>query len=371
MTSRRITSASLTQDPPSAGLAWAPNDRGWNPDATTSLTTNPISDPSIPRMAKVSSSRNSDEMPPTVNVSVVVPVYRSEKIVGRTVADTVAILRSTGSRFEVILINDGSPDDSWRVIASLADEYPEVTAVDLLRNYGQHSAVMCGLRLSRGEYVVSIDDDLQNPPSDIPRLVDAAVTGDNDLVVGRFAEKKHGLIRRWGSALIASINKRVFGNPTNIVMTNVRCMRRDLVDRMLTHSTSKPYITGLCLMYTATPANLDVQHLPRTEGTSNYSAAAIASLVIRILFTYSSWPLRFVSNVGIVVALLSFVFGVFVLLRALFGGVSIPGWASVVVLLSFFNGLSILILGMLGEYTVRILNEQNTREPYMVRDTVT
>jgi glycosyltransferase involved in cell wall biosynthesis len=306
-----------------------------------------------------------------VNVSVVVPVYRSEMIVGRTVTDTVATLRSTDWSFEVILVNDGSPDDSWDVIASLADEYPEVIAVDLLRNYGQHSAVMCGLHLSRGEYVVTIDDDLQNPPSDIPRLVDAAMNGDHDLVVGKFAEKKHGLVRRWGSTLIASINKRVFGNPKNVVMTNVRCMRRDLVDRMLTHRTTKPYITGLCLMYTATPANLDVQHHPRAEGTSNYSTTAIAALVVRILFTYSSWPLRFVSNLGIVVALLSFIFGVFVLLRALFGGVSIPGWASVVVLLSFFNGLSILILGMLGEYTVRILNEQNTQEPYMVRHTIT
>lgn len=309
-----------------------------------------------------------DALPPLV--SVVIPVFRSAAIVSKTVDATLAVLRDLGESFEVILVNDGSPDDSWEVISGLARDHPEITSIDLLRNYGQHSAVMCGLARSTGGFVFTIDDDLQNPPSELPKMLDAARTGDHDLVVGRFPSKKHSIGRRWGSSLIAMINRKVFGNPHAIVMTNVRCIRRDLVDRVVAYRTAKPYVTGLCLRYTGSPVNVTVEHHERAEGQSNYSVMAIASLVLRILFAYSNWPLRFVSNLGILVAGLSFVFGMVVFLRSIIQGTSLPGWASTVVLLAFFNGISILILGMLGEYTVRVLNQVSSEQPYLIRETV-
>ncbi len=303
-------------------------------------------------------------------VSVVIPVYRSEAIVGRTVEATLRTFRHLGEPFEVLLVNDGSPDNSWTVIADLARTHAGIRAIDLLHNYGQHSAVMCGLEQSRGTYVFTIDDDLQNPPSELPKMLAAARAGNHDLVVGRFPEKKHSLVRRWGSSLIAAINKRVFGNPGNIKMTNVRCIRRDVVERIVAHRTSKPYITGLCLKYSGSPANVEIAHHERAEGQSNYSAATIASLVFRILFGYSNWPLRFVSVLGMISAGVAFIYGSFVLLRSIFLGTTFPGWASVIVLLAFFNGISLLILSMLGEYTVRVLNERSAEKPYVIREFV-
>jgi glycosyltransferase involved in cell wall biosynthesis len=312
-------------------------------------------------------------MPPDAQspaISIVIPVYRSADVVTDTVAETLRVFRTTGDSFEIILVNDGSPDESWSVIRRLADSEPEVVAIDLLRNYGQHSAVLCGLDESRGEFVLTIDDDLQNPPSELPKMVDLARSGDHDLVVGEFTQKRHGFVRRVGSTTIASINKRVFGNPANITMSNVRCIRSDLVGRIVSYQTSKPYITGLCLKFSSDPVNIPVEHQDRAVGQSNYSPKAIVSLVLRILFVYSNWPLRFVSNLGMVVAVVSLMFGVFVLIRAIVVGNSIPGWASVVVLLSFFNGISILILAMLGEYTIRILNQVSSERAYLIREVV-
>jgi len=279
---------------------------------------------------------------------------------------TAAFFEQRGLAYEIIAVNDGSPDRSWDVLREEAGRNPHIVAIDLLRNAGQHTAVLCGLQHSTGDYAITLDDDLQNPPEEIAHLLDKAAEG-HDLVFGRFRKKEHAGYRRAGSVVIAWLNGRIFRKPKDLVLSNFRLIRRDVVERMCAYRTSYPYIPGLALMFAVRPANAWVEHEPRRAGESTYTARKLAELVMRILFSYSVYPLRLVSLLGMTIAGLSLLLGMYYLARALVVGSQVPGWASLVVLLSFFNGVNMLLVSMLGEYTARLLNQTSGAPSYYVR----
>ncbi|MDH5527343.1 MAG: glycosyltransferase family 2 protein [Nitrospirota bacterium] len=301
--------------------------------------------------------------------SVVIPVYNSEGIVATTLDRTAAFFEQAGLDYEIVAVNDNSRDGSWEVIAAKARENPRIVAINLLRNYGQHNANMCGFMHATGDWVVTMDDDLQNPPEEIAHLIEKAAEG-HDLVIGRFREKKHVFYRRIGSKLIGAINHRIFYKDKDLVLTNFRLIRRDVIDRITGYRTSYPYVPGLSLMFSNSRANTWVEHHPRTVGQTNYSLYKILKLVATILFNYSSYPLRVVAAGGLVVSLLSFLLGGVYLGMALFRETQVPGWTTLVVLLSFFNGITMMILGMLGEYVVRLLNQSSSSESFHVKEVV-
>lgn len=294
-----------------------------------------------------------------------IPVFNSEAIVGSTIDACRRFFEDNGLSYEIVAVNDGSLDRSWDVLKSRADAVPRMIAVNLLRNYGQHTAVLCGLRLSRGNRVVTIDDDLQNPPEEIARLIEMGDQG-HDLVFGLPRLKRHHRFRRWGSRIVNALNRRVFDKPRDLVLTNFRLIDRVVVERILAHRTHDPYINGLAVLYAHAPVNVPVDHRPREAGSSNYGVFQIAAVVSRILFNYSSYPLRAVSFLGLVVAGVSFVLAGYFFVRGLIFEPTVPGWASVAFLLAFFNGVSLLLLGMLGEYLLRILRHVSQEHPYHV-----
>lgn len=301
--------------------------------------------------------------------SVVIPVYNSESIVGTTVQRVVETFQQHGLSLELILVNDGSRDNSWAVISELARNGPNIIALNLLRNYGQHNANLAGLRESTGDYVITMDDDLQNPPDQALLLIDEAMTG-RDLVFGRFATKQHAGYRRLGSKAIDMINRRVFRQPDDLVVSNFRILRRDVVDRLCASNTAYPYITGQALLYSSNRSNVTVRHDQRAVGSSNYSLIQILRLVMTILFSYSVYPLRVAAFAGFLIAAGSFVVGVGYLVRAFFVDSPVEGWTTLVVLLAMFNGVTIALLSMLGEYVVRTLNTVSAHETYHVMDRV-
>lgn len=301
--------------------------------------------------------------------SVVIPVYNSAKIVANTVSQVREFFLARTLCFEVVLINDGSRDDSWSVIADLARVYPEVTAINLLKNYGQHHANLCGFREAKGDYLITMDDDLQNPPEEIAKLIDT-VQGGYDLVIGRFESKRHSFVRRLGSQFVGWLNRKVFDVNEDLVLTNFRIIRRDVVDRICQDRSFAPYIPGLVLKYSSQRCNVLVRHLSRAEGKSNYTWRKILRLVANILFNHSSLPLRYGAAFGFIVAGGSFLLSLYFLLEAVIKGTNAPGWASLVVLLSFFNGVLILLLSVIGEYLIRILREIGTQRSYEVREIV-
>jgi glycosyltransferase involved in cell wall biosynthesis len=305
----------------------------------------------------------------SVKYSVVIPVYNSAPLVGQTIDQVVDFFERQGWAYELILVNDGSRDESWSVLREKSAEHPQIAAISLLRNYGQHTAIYCGFERSTGDWVITLDDDLQNPPDQIVHLVEKAAEG-HDVVYGRPRSKKHAWYRRLGSSLIALVNRRVFHCPPDIVPTNYRLIRRDVLDRIVNYNTPYPYITGLTIMFAANPANTWVEHRERPVGRSQYTFLRIVSLVMRLLFNYSAWPLHFVTTIGALMAVLSFVVGLYFLVRRLLGDIRVPGWTTIIVMLSLFNGISLLVLSMLGEYVVRLIQQTSSRQIYHVKEAI-
>jgi glycosyltransferase involved in cell wall biosynthesis len=288
-----------------------------------------------------------DADPGRFTYSIVVPVYNSVDVVGTTIDRITEVFEKAGLRYQLVLVNDGSRDGSWELIAERARRSPHIVALNLLRNYGQHHANLAGLRESTGDYVITMDDDLQNPPDQALLLIDAAMNG-HDVVFGRFEQKQAAGYRR----------------------LDFRILRRDVVDRICESRTAHPYITGQALMYSNNPSDTLVRHEPRPVGKSNYGLRRILTLVLTILFSYSLWPLRAAAVAGFVVAFGSFLLGLYYLVRSLFVDSAVPGWTTIAVLLAILNGVVIALLSMLGEYVVRTLNAVSAVDSYHVSDRV-
>jgi polyisoprenyl-phosphate glycosyltransferase len=301
--------------------------------------------------------------------SIVIPVFNSVGIVGTTIDRVTEVFEEAGLRYQVVLVNDGSRDGSWEVIAERARTSPHVVALNLLRNYGQHHANLAGMRESTGDYVITMDDDLQNPPDQALLLIDEAMHG-HDVVFGRFEQKQAARHRRLGSVLIGLVNRRVFGQPPGLTVSNFRILRRDVVERICESRTAHPYITGQALMYSNNVTDVLVRHDARPVGTSNYGMRRLMSLVLAILFSYSVFPLRAAAAAGFVVAFGSFLLGVFYFVRSLFVQSHVEGWTTIAVLLAVLNGVVIMLLSMLGEYVVRTLNAVSAVTTYHVTERV-
>jgi len=307
--------------------------------------------------------------PSEFSYSVVVPVFNSEAVVGRTIDAIEQVFQQAGLRYQLVLVNDGSRDRSWDIISDRARRSPNVVALNLLHNYGQHHANLAGFREATGDYVITMDDDLQNPPDQALILIDKAMAG-HDVVFGRFEQKQAAGYRRLGSKMIGMLNRRIFGQPADLTVSNFRILRRDVVERICSSRTAHPYVTGQALMYSHSPADVTVRHDPRPVGKSNYSMRRILTLVFSILFSYSLFPLRAAALAGFLVAVGSFLLGCFYLVRAFFVDTVVPGWTTLIVLLSFLDGVVIALLSMLGEYVVRTLNAVSAEDTYHVSERV-
>ena len=307
--------------------------------------------------------------PADFTYSIVIPVFNSADVVGTTIDRVTQVFRDAGLRHQLVLVNDGSRDSSWEVIAGHARTMPHVVALNLLRNYGQHHANVAGMREATGDYVITMDDDLQNPPDQALLLIEKAMDG-HDVVFGRFEHKQAAGYRRLGSTIISLLNRRIFGQPPGLAVSNFRILRRDVVERICESRTAHPYITGQALMFSSNAADVVVRHDPRAVGTSTYNPRRIMSLVLVILFSYSVFPLRAAAGLGFVVALCSFLLGLFYLVRSLFVDSHVPGWTTIAVLLAVLNGVVIMLLSMLGEYVVRTLSAVSAVTTYHVTDRV-
>ncbi|MBA2509299.1 MAG: glycosyltransferase family 2 protein [Nocardioidaceae bacterium] len=305
--------------------------------------------------------------PHAFTYSVVIPVYESAGVVGETADRIVRAFEEQGLSYQLVLVDDGSRDGSWDVIARRARANEHITAVRLLRNYGQHNANLAGFREATGDYVITMDDDLQNPPDQMRLLIDEAMSG-RDVVFGAFEVKRAAFYRRLGSKLISMINRRVFAQPADLTVSNFRILRRDVVNRICSSRTAYPYITGQALLYSSNRSDVPVRHESRKVGKSTYSTVRILRLVLTILFSYSLFPLRLAALGGAIIATLAFLLGAGYLVQGLVSDTRVPGWTTLIVLTALFNGVTIALLSMLGEYVVRTLNAVSAEETYHVVD---
>lgn len=306
-----------------------------------------------------------------IGISVVVPVYGSAPILPALVArlqSTLTALQPDG-KFEVILVHDHGPDDAWAVIQQLAATRPWLCGADLGRNAGQHGAIMAGLRMARGACVVTMDDDLQHDPEDIPRVM-ACLEADKDLCYVCFRSRRHPLWKRLGSAFNDAVAQRLLHKPKGLYLSPFRGMRKRLLQTVLQYEGPFVYIDGLLLQGTTRIGVIEAEHHDRSDGRSGYTLRKSVSLWMQMATSFSVVPLRLVSFAGIGASALGFLMAFLVLVRKLLSPAMAIGWPSLIITVLVLGGLQLLALGMIGEYVGRVLLTLNRRPQYVVRSVV-
>ncbi len=299
-------------------------------------------------------------------LSVVVPVYNGATSIGELVGALRALDLPGG--LEVVLVNDGSADDSFEVCRALAaGPGAPVTLVDLSRNYGEHNAVMAGLAHARGDYTITMDDDLQNPPEEVRRLFEHARDNGHDVVYTHYATKEHAAWRNIGSRFTNWCADRLIDKPRGLYLSSFRCISAFLRERLVSYDGPYPYVDGLIFQITENVGRLQVQHLPRAEGRSNYTLRRLFRLWLSMFLNFSVMPLRFASITGMVIAGLGLLGLVVVLLEALLKRDLPTGWASLMSTVALLAGVQLMILGVMGEYLGRMFLTANRKPQYLVR----
>lgn len=302
-------------------------------------------------------------------LSIVIPCYKSEKSLPELIVQIKGVLKDTS--FEIILINDASPDDTWLIIEKLQQEHKEIRGINLMKNFGQHPAVICGLNYTSGEYIITMDDDLQNPPEEIPRMLEVLKQDQKlDAVIGIPKEPKKSFIKKMGSNLLNNLISSILNKPKDLKMSSFRALRASLVSEIKTNQTTNPAFGSLLLNYTRNIKNIEVKHNERKHGTSGYSLRKSIKLFLNNVLNYSTLPLRIVSNIGIASSIFGFVLAIFYVVKYLVGNIAVPGWTSLIVIVLIFFGLVLFALGIIGEYLVRIISEVNHSRQYVIRNTI-
>jgi len=298
-------------------------------------------------------------------LSVVVPTYRSGPAVGELLGRLRAAL--AGIDYEVVIVNDASPDDTWERLEALSREHPELVAIDLLANRGQALATLCGVAHARGDLVATMDDDLQHPPEELPRLLEALAANPRwDAVVGTWP-RDHGLVRAAGSWLFGWIDRLAHGTPRGFRHTAFRVMRRPLVEALLSYESRAPLFSPLLTQMSNEVHNVPVAHDARKHGSSTLSWRAGARQVADNLIHGTTLPLRLLSRVGLLCSAVAVVLGIIFFGRWLAGADTPPGWTSVFMATVFFGGAALFGLGLLGEYVGLIIQEVRRPPRWSVR----
>ena len=306
-----------------------------------------------------------------VSYSIVIPVYNSEQTLPELHERIVQVMEVMGARFEIVFVEDCSADRSWQVLQAIAGSDERVRAIQLLRNYGQASATMCGLRHSVGQVAITLDDDLQNPPEEIPVLVNALENDPElDVVIGIPGEKQHAFWRNVGSNVVNLINSFAIKKDRSLKFSGFRAMRRIVVDRLVELNVPQPAIGVLLCSITPRITNVTVRHEPRSAGQSGYTIAKILGLTLSNFLTFSDFPLRFLAMVGVVGIVASLVYGLVLIVRFFMGGIGVPGWTTIALLLIAMSGFSFFAFGLIGEYLLRILQSAQNTPQYVVRQRI-
>ena len=320
----------------------------------------------IDPLPAASSGRSPSERP--LAVSVVVPVYNGAATLPELVARLRAALAAREPDAEILLVNDGSRDASWQAIAELAAEpqRPRVRGIDLRRNYGQHNALLCGIRAASGAVVVTLDDDLQHPPEEVPRLLDA-LSGEVDVVYGTPRGEQHGLLRNLASRATKLVLRGAMGPEIAGRVSAFRAFRAELRDAFAQYG--NPYVSIDVLLSWATNrfAAVEVAHQPRREGRSGYTLRTLVRHALNMITGFSIGPLRLASAIGVASTLFGLLVLAWVVGRYLVQGGSVPGFPFLASVIAIFSGAQLFTLGILGEYLARIHVRLMSRPVYSVR----
>jgi len=301
-------------------------------------------------------------------ISLVIPVYNSEKLLPLLVDEIEREL--VGYNFQVVFINDSSRDNSLSVLKDLARTRSNIIVLDLTRNFGQHNAIMAGMKFAQGDALVLMDDDLQHPPSEIRKLLSEMKKNDYDVVYGNYVVKKHNVFRNWGSKLNDRMATLLMKKPNKLYFCSFKAMRSFIAKEILHYAGAYPYIDGLIFRATDNIGSVSVDHRERKVGVSNYTFRKLVLLWFNMFTNFSILPLRMVTFFGFFMSLVSFVFAAYIFIERQSLTLIQQGWASIMVSIMLLSGVQLASIGFLGEYLGRTYLTVNQTPQYVIRQVI-
>lgn len=301
-------------------------------------------------------------------ISFVIPCYRSEKTLEHVVTEIRDKMKTlTDYSYEVILVNDCSPDGTLAVIRRLCEADDAVKGISFARNFGQHSALMAGLRQSAGDYVVCLDDDGQTPAGEVDKLL-AKLDEGFDAVYAQYQHKQHSLFRNLGSKVNELMTRMMLDKPKELYVSSYFAVRRFVVEDMIRYENSFPYVIGLVLRATKNITNVTMQHREREEGRSGYTLKKLLGLWFNGFTAFSVKPLRIATTLGVISASMGFLYGIYTIVKRLVNPAVPMGFSALMAALVFFGGMIMIMLGLIGEYIGRIYISMNNSPQYVIRE---
>ena len=298
--------------------------------------------------------------------SIIVPVYKSTASLKELSTRTKAVFDTIeDAEHELIFIND-SPfsKDTVRYLQELSDDDEKIVVIELMKNFGQQAATLCGIEHARGDYIITMDDDLQHAPEDIIHLMEKQ---EHDVVIARFKDKKHSFFKRITSEIKSYFDYLILGKPKHIRLTSFRLINADIAKMMFKRKTPYPFIPALLFSITDDIVNVELEHHARQDGESHYTFIKMLQVFSNLIINNSSFLLRVIGYIGIVIALLSGASTIVIVINKLVYGVSVAGWTSLTLLILFFGGMTMFTLGIIGEYLLRIIATTEERPVCYVR----
>lgn len=303
-------------------------------------------------------------------VSFIIPCYRSKNTLPKVIEEINTTMAGMDSySYEIILVNDSSPDDTINVIRELCAKQKNITGIDLAKNFGQHAALMAGMRQSKGDIVVCLDDDGQTPADEVGKLLDKLDEG-YDVVYASYGKKKHSLFRNFGSKVNELMTRVMLGKPKELYVSSYFAVKKFVVEDMLRYEHSYAYVIGLVLRATKNIANVEVNHRSRTEGTSGYTLKKLLGLWFNGFTAFSIKPLRIATVIGVICAGGGFAYGIYTIVKRLLLPDIQAGFSALMSMLVFMGGMIMLMLGLIGEYIGRIYISMNNSPQYVIREII-
>ena len=305
-----------------------------------------------------------------MKISFVIPCYRSEKTLPDVIDEIKTTMAEIGHEFEIILVNDSSPDNTFEVIKKIASENDNILGIDLAKNFGQHCALMAGMRHSSGDVVVCLDDDGQTPANEVGKLLDKLDEGF-DVCYASYGKKQHSGFRNFGSKINELMTRIMLGKPKELKVSSYFAAKRFVVDDMLRYDQSYAYVIGLVLRATKNVANVEVNHRARSVGESGYTLAKLFSLWFNGFTAFSIKPLRIATAIGCICACSGFLYGIYTIIKKIILMDAVEaGFSALMSVIVFLGGMVMLMLGLIGEYIGRIYICMNNSPQYVIRQKV-
>lgn len=298
-------------------------------------------------------------------ISIVVPVYNEEALVEELCSRLKCVGDGLNRSYEILIVDDGSDDGSFEKLQSIKATGGTLRLIQLTRNFGQQAAVLAGFRISRGDIIVQLDSDLQNPPEEIPKLL-AALTEDIDLVVTVNKKRQDGLVRVMGSKFLRGFGQVLFGKAVKLNLSSFRVMRRSVIEKIESCRDRSRYMAVLMSWMGLPSVEIEVEHHARKKGATKYSFLTLFKLSWDLVTGYSNFPLRIVTYMGLLGALMGFLMMTFLLYQRMANGILIEGFIVLSAVFAFFAGVQLLSIGFLGEYLGRVHSQVQGRPDYIV-----